>query len=487
MPPTEHRDARDLVAVGRGRRRGERRARATPSSSQRAELERRRAVPVDEAVAGLGERVAHRERAVAEHDAHALRGGRSGDVVHQPKARVVGVVDVVDREQKAVRRRREAHELGRPRRTDAGGSCHPSRASPCRRARGRSPPDDGRRGRRASVGCRRHTSASASTTGAYGHAPSTGAEVPRPTRKLTSRARSDDRLEQRRLPDTGRRRRRSTCGLVRRRRRAARARRSRSPASRPIRASSLADRDVSLGQQAIPQRDRLASGRHAELTAHRAIHALELAERRVPVAVGRVPAHEREMRDLVARVDLDDGLPPAVELEQVEVAKPQLLATVLRPVFVAVVGEQLAARTASSAVRAATTSSSARARRARSSNSHDVDRGRRSRGRARRCRRGARPRSARRSPGGRSAPPCAAWVPPRRRCRRATSRSSTCSRCRRSAGAEREHLHERGGVTPSPVTVCDGDRVDGHTEVTEHRDVDRRHAIRCKSEPGMDP
>ena len=79
---------------------------------QRAELDGRRAVSVEKAVAGLREGLAHRCRAVAEHDAHALGCGRPRDVVQQAKARVVRIVDVVDRQQKAVRPRREAHELG---------------------------------------------------------------------------------------------------------------------------------------------------------------------------------------------------------------------------------------------------------------------------------------------------------------------------------------------------------------------------------------
>ena len=52
---------------------------------------------------------------------------------------------------------------------------------------------------------------------------------------------------------------------------------------------------------------------------------------------------EREVRDLVARVELDHRLPPAVEAQQVEVAQAQLLAPLLGPLLVAVLGQQLAA------------------------------------------------------------------------------------------------------------------------------------------------
>ena len=106
----ERGDLRDLLAVGPGE----------PSLDQprhavlveRPQLDHGRRVAVDQAVARLGQRGAHRRRPVAEHDADALRGGRAGEVVEEAQARVVGVVDVVDGEQEAVRRRREAHELG---------------------------------------------------------------------------------------------------------------------------------------------------------------------------------------------------------------------------------------------------------------------------------------------------------------------------------------------------------------------------------------
>ena len=79
---------------------------------QRAELDGRRAVSVEKAVTGLREGLAHRCRAVAEHDADALGCGRPREVVQQAKARIVRIVDVVDRQQQAMRPRREAHELG---------------------------------------------------------------------------------------------------------------------------------------------------------------------------------------------------------------------------------------------------------------------------------------------------------------------------------------------------------------------------------------
>ena len=122
----------------------------------------------------------HRRRPVREHDAHALVARRPGDVVHEAQAGVVGVVHVVDREQQAVASPTRGGPARPRRRTAAGASCRRSTDLGCRRARGRSPRGGGRARPSSNVGCRRHTSASASTTGAYGHAPSTGADVPVP-------------------------------------------------------------------------------------------------------------------------------------------------------------------------------------------------------------------------------------------------------------------------------------------------------------------
>ena len=81
--------------------------------AERTELELGGSMPVDQALARLGECVAHGSRAVGEHDAHALVARRPGDVVHEAQAGVIGVVHVVDGEQQTVRRRCQAHQLGR--------------------------------------------------------------------------------------------------------------------------------------------------------------------------------------------------------------------------------------------------------------------------------------------------------------------------------------------------------------------------------------
>ena len=78
---------------------------------ERTELELDGTVPADQAVARFRERRVRRRRPVREHDAHALLTSRTSDVVQQPEAGVVGVVDVVDGQQQAVGRRREPDEL----------------------------------------------------------------------------------------------------------------------------------------------------------------------------------------------------------------------------------------------------------------------------------------------------------------------------------------------------------------------------------------
>ena len=61
------------------------------------------------------------------------------------------------------------------------------------------------------------------------------------------------------------------------------------------------------------------------------------------VAIGGVPAHELEVGELVARVHLDHGLPATGEPEEVEMAQPEVLASLFSPLFVAILGQQLTA------------------------------------------------------------------------------------------------------------------------------------------------
>ena len=80
---------------------------------ERFELELDRSMPIEEALSGLDQDVRQRRRTVPEHDAHPLSTRRPGEVVNETKTGVVGVVDIVDGEQQAVRRRSQPDEFGR--------------------------------------------------------------------------------------------------------------------------------------------------------------------------------------------------------------------------------------------------------------------------------------------------------------------------------------------------------------------------------------
>ena len=61
----------------------------------------------------------------------------------------------------------------------------------------------------------------------------------------------------------------------------------------------------------------------------------------VTVTASGVPPHQSQMCDLVARVQVDDGVPAVIQAQQVEVAESQLLAPFLGPRVVAVLREKL--------------------------------------------------------------------------------------------------------------------------------------------------
>ncbi len=98
-----------------------------------------------------------------------------------------------------------------------------------------------------------------------------------------------------------------------------------------------------LGQQAVAQRRRRGARGNAQFAAQRAVHALVLTQGGVAIALGRVSVHERQMGPLVARIELDHGVPTAVEAQQVQVAEPQLLAAIVGPRVVAIFGQEVAA------------------------------------------------------------------------------------------------------------------------------------------------
>jgi hypothetical protein len=86
-----------------------------------------------------------------------------------------------------------------------------------------------------------------------------------------------------------------------------------------------------LGEDAVAQRHGLAAGGDAQPALQHMGHAFELAQRRVAIAVGCVAAHEGEMGEFVAVIELDELLPAIVEAQQIEVAQPELLAALLPP------------------------------------------------------------------------------------------------------------------------------------------------------------
>ena len=60
------------------------------------------------------------------------------------------------------------------------------------------------------------------------------------------------------------------------------------------------------------------------------------------IAGGEVLPHERDVGLLVAGLELDQGLPATGQAEQLDVPQPQVLTTLLDPVLVAVLRQQLA-------------------------------------------------------------------------------------------------------------------------------------------------
>ena len=262
---------------------------------------------------------------------------RAGDVVEEAQAGVVGVVDVVDGEQQTVGGRRQADQLGGGHERAAGASCRRS-TSISAPARARSISSRWWSGRpSSSVGWRRHTSASASTTGAYGHAPSTGADVPWPTRKLQL------------LRPAGRSRRAATtCPRpagpptisVRLRPAAASSSACSAIASSAVAADQRVVASVATTSCSASSRSRSASASRPGATpsSRRSVRSMRSNWRRAawrsPLAAWRRMSARWASSSL--GVELDHRLPPTVEAQQVEVAQAELLAPLLGPGLVAV-------------------------------------------------------------------------------------------------------------------------------------------------------
>ena len=99
--------------------------------------------------------------------------------------------------------------------------------------------------------------------------------------------------------------------------------------------------ELVVTEEAISQLDGIRSGGHPELSPESALHPLELPEGGMAVAIGRGAAHEGEVGELVDRLELDNGLPPLEQAQQIEVAQAHHLATGLRPRLVEVVGQEV--------------------------------------------------------------------------------------------------------------------------------------------------
>ena len=411
-------------------------AMSSASSGPSSSLDR--AVAVDQALAGLGQRCRSRGRPMGDHDAHALVAGRAGEVVQETQAGVVGVVDVVDHEQQAVRRPRRGAPARRRRRTVAGASSRRSRRSRRRRAPGRSPRGgvgetvEQRRVAAAQVGQRlddRRVRPRALD----------GADVPWPTRKPRSRARRGARDEQRRLADAGRpaddRVRRAPPPTSSRARSMAASSRS-----RPTSSSSGGDGATSCSASSR-SRSATASRPGATPSSRRSARSRRSNWRsaawRSPLA--GVAAHQLEVGALVAGVELDHLLPAAVEAQKIEVAQAELLAAVLGPLARSGPAGAVHRRRA---VKAGGLRGVAVGERGAGQllELDDVDGRRRPRDRARPRRPAARRRRGGRWPDGRSGRPCAASARPRRAVSSGHTASMTCSRCRRRPGARARSL-----------------------------------------------
>ena len=116
--------------------------------------------------------------AVADDDEGAFPADAPGEVVQQAEAGLVRLVHVVDGEQQTGARRREPQQLGRGNEQPLVGALAAPRQLGARPDAVRSPARYVSASPSSSVGCRRHRSASASSTGAYGQAPSTAAATP---------------------------------------------------------------------------------------------------------------------------------------------------------------------------------------------------------------------------------------------------------------------------------------------------------------------
>ena len=192
------------------------------------------------------------------------------------------------------------------------------------------------------------------------------------------------------------------------------------------------------------------------------------------IAVRGMAAHELEMRELVAFVELDECLPLPVEPEKVEMTEPELLAPILGPGFVAVLRKQLAAVQRERFTRDGHVLCGERASSQFLEPQH-VDRrldvGQEHNALA--------PQHDRIRHVERTPREVGRLVQLRGRLVERVVRPEQIDdllTMKASAGRHREDLHERGRVPPRPASVGDRLAIDRHAEPSEQRDVDHRHS-----------
>ncbi len=264
----------------------------------------------------VGQRRRRRARPVRRHDGHTLVAGGPRQVVQQPQRRLVGVVEVVDRQQHPVRPGGEADELG-------AGHEQPlvtAQSGPVAPVTGEHSVDL----RPVAVGqpVEERGVVSADIGQCFDHRGVRPRRFDSGRRAVTDSPAALDRgspgvLEHGRLADAWwsgdeQRRRPSACDVGQQRL---------DGGALPLAADQRRSPPgwYRGGQgEAITQLLRLGARRHAQLPTQDAIEALVLADRGVTVAGVGVQAHQRDMSGLVGGVEIHDVAPPAGEPQEVQ-------------------------------------------------------------------------------------------------------------------------------------------------------------------------
>ena len=394
---------------------------------ERPEGDLDRGAALEQARSDGGGRAGERLVAHAGDDEQPQAACAAREVVQQRGRRLVGGVQVVDREQHAAirggfveqLRHRVEHamavgaRLGGLRRRQ-----QPARAWTASR----------RAARRSSSGRWRTSGSSASTTGAYGAWPSSACAAPR-RRVQAERVRfGEQRLDHSRLAQAERtadEQRATVAGRGSSQRGGGDVELALAPDHGSVQMARRAHRGPA--QHLATEVERRLAGLHAE-PRELVARPPELAGRRRAIAIRRVPEHQPAMRVLVGRVLTQHVLPAAFVAHQREPALAQALAGLEDPRRVRVLGQQVATVGGSVAALEAL----------------DVRHHLGPRARARRPRGGARWPPARRARGARDERPCAGSrrPPPRSGAATATRRP------RRATGGGRERAPGAGRGAP---------------------------------------